>query len=148
MLINPLQFNFKKRLEKSKKNSTFAVTERTQTRSIDRHGDPLGLTVVHDPETSSPIDIIFVHGLGGTSRATWSKGRDPELCWPERWLPSEPGIQKTRIFSFGYNANFSATGPTPITGIVDFAKDLLYSMKFAKDGHLEDLELGQVRTDS
>lgn len=85
-----------------------------------------------------------MHGLGGTSRATWAKERDPEYCWPEKWLPFEPGIQSARILSFGYNANFAATGPAPITGIADFARDLLYSMKFAKDENLEELELGQV----
>jgi hypothetical protein len=92
------------------------------------------------------LDIIFVHGLGGTSRATWSKGRDPEFFWPEKWLPTEPAISSARILSFGYNANFAATGAAPITGIVDFAKDLLYAMKFAKDGELNELELGTVNT--
>ena len=100
--------------------------------------------MIHEPETSPPLDIIFVHGLGGTSRSTWAKGRDPEYCWPQKWLPFEPGIRTARILSFGYNANFAATGAAPITGIADFAKDLLYAMKFAKDEFLEELELGQV----
>ncbi|KAE8453869.1 hypothetical protein EG329_007645 [Mollisiaceae sp. DMI_Dod_QoI] len=110
----------------------------------DRRKDPLGLTVIHEPEISPPLDIIFVHGLGGTSKATWARGRDLKYFWPERWLPFEPGIQAARILSFGYNANFAATGPSPITGIADFAKDLLYSMKFAKDEYLEELEVGEV----
>ncbi|TAQ86948.1 hypothetical protein B7494_g4728 [Chlorociboria aeruginascens] len=126
-------------------NSTFIVPvkSRSRSRSLQRPNDPLGLTVVHEPETSPPLDIIFVHGLGGTSRATWSKGRDIEYFWPEKWLPLEPGIRTARILTFGYNASFSSTGPAPITGIADFAKDLLYSMKFAKDQHLEELEIGQ-----
>lgn len=124
--------------------SSFRVAERSPSRSAKRREDPLGLTVVYEPETSPPLDIIFVNGLGGTSRATWAKERDPEYCWPEKWLPFEPGIQSARILSFGYNANFAATGPAPITGIADFARDLLYSMKFAKDENLEELELGQV----
>lgn len=89
--------------------------------------------------------MIFVHGLGGTSRATWAKGRDLNFFWPQRWLPFEPGIRDARILSFGYNANFAATGSAPITGIADFAKDLLYSMKYAKCEDLEELELGRVR---
>jgi pimeloyl-ACP methyl ester carboxylesterase len=122
--------------------STFNVAVRSRSRSSNRANDPLGLTVVHQPETSPSLDIIFVHGLGGTSRATWSKDRDPDYFWPERWLPTEPAIRHARILSFGYNANFAQTGSTPITGIVDFAKDLLYAMKFAKDGELNELELG------
>jgi len=125
-------------------NSTFDVAVRSRSRSSNRAQDPLGLTVIYQPETSPPLDIIFVHGLGGTSRATWSKGRNPEFFWPEKWLPTEPAISSARILSFGYNANFAATGPTPITGIVDFAKELLYAMKFAKDGELNELELGKV----
>jgi hypothetical protein len=82
--------------------------------------------------------------LGGTSKATWAKGRNPEYFWPEKWLSFEPGIRTARVLSFGYNANFASTGPTPITGIADFAKDLLYSMKFAKDSYLEELDIGQV----
>lgn len=88
--------------------------------------------------------MIFVHGLGGTSRATWAKGRDTKYCWPQEWLPVEPGIGVARILSFGYNANFAAAGPAPIASIADFARDLLYAMKYAKSEDLEELELGQV----
>jgi hypothetical protein len=113
-------------------------------RLLDRYSDPLGLTILHEPETTPSLDIIFVHGLGGTSRATWSKGHDPEFFWPHKWLPLEPGIQSARISSFGYNANFATAGPTPITNITDFARDLLYAMKFAKDPELEEANIGEV----
>ncbi|OQE46137.1 hypothetical protein PENCOP_c001G06589 [Penicillium coprophilum] len=116
---------------------------RSQSVSTNRRNDPLGLTVVYEPESSPSLDIIFVHGLGGTSRATWARGQDPEYFWPEKWLPLEPGIRMARILSFGYNANWASTGPTPITGITDFAKDLLFWMKFGKGEGLEELELGQ-----
>ncbi|MCJ1378262.1 hypothetical protein MMC17_001359 [Xylographa soralifera] len=121
-------------------SSTFGIPSQT----ADRRNDPLGLIVIHEPETLPPLDIIFVHGLGGTSRATWAKGQDLEYFWPQKWLPFEPGIRTARILSFGYNAHFAATGPAPITGIADFARDLLYSMKFAKDEQLEELEIGQA----
>lgn len=49
-----------------------------------------------------------------------------------------------RILSFGYDASWSARGPMPITSIADFAKDLLFAMKFAKNENLEELNLGQV----
>ncbi|KAJ5185120.1 Cytochrome cd1-nitrite reductase-like C-terminal heme d1 [Penicillium cf. griseofulvum] len=123
-------------------NSTFGLPSRNVSVSSDRRNDPLGLTVLYEPESSPSLDIIFVHGLGGTSRATWARGRDPEYFWPEKWLPLEPGIRMARILSFGYNATWASTGSAPITGITDFAKDLLYSMKFAKGKKLEELELG------
>lgn len=125
-------------------SSTFRLSSRSRSRSSDRREDPLGLTVIHEPSTAPLCDIIFIHGLGGTSRATWAKGRDPKFFWPQRWLPYEPGIGDARILSFGYNANFAAAGPAPITGIADFAKDLLHSMKYAKNEELEELNLGRV----
>jgi hypothetical protein len=82
--------------------------------------------------------------LGGTSRFTWSKDHNLEYFWPEKYLPAEPEIRYARLLSFGYDANFKAAGPTPITGIADFATSLLYSMKFAKGQALEELDLGQV----
>jgi hypothetical protein len=117
---------------------------RSRSRSADRSLDPLGLSVVYEPATDPSLDIIFVHGLGGTSRATWSYNRDPEFFWPQKWLPSEPDIQTARILSFGYNAAFATPGPAPITGISDFAKDLLFGMKFAKNERLEELGIGEV----
>jgi hypothetical protein len=108
--------------------------------------DPLGLTVVYEPEASPTLDIIFVYGLGGSSRASWAKGRDLEFFWPGKWLPDEPGLSSARILTFGYNADFAATGTAPIMSIVDFAKDLLYAMRFGESEGTRTLELGKVIT--
>ena len=89
------------------------------------------------------VDIVFVHGLGGTSRKTWSKNEDPELFWPSKFLPFEPGFCSTRIFSFGYNSNFRKVGNVS-TSILDFAKDLLFDLKYAKDEEKKDLDVGNV----
>ncbi|KAL8781300.1 MAG: hypothetical protein Q9213_006075 [Squamulea squamosa] len=105
--------------------------------------DPLGLTLIYDPGSPPSIDIIFVHGLGGTSRQTWSRNKSPDLFWPHKWLPIEPEIQTARILSFGYNASFSATGPPSLASISDFAKDLLYGMKFGKDDAMKELGIGK-----
>ncbi len=126
------------------KSSPLGLRTNSRSRLADRSLDPLGLSVLYEPETDPSLDIIFVHGLGGTSRATWCHNRDPEFFWPQKWLPSEPDIQTARILSFGYNANFAAPGPAPITGISDFAKDLLFGMKFAKNERLEELGIGEV----
>lgn len=105
---------------------------------------PLGLNVVHNPENGYTVDIVFIHGLGGASHKTWSKNQDPELFWPSNFLPQEPHICKARILTFGYNANFRAVGRVS-TSILDFAKDLLFDLKFAKDERRnEDLNIGHV----
>ncbi|KAI9369763.1 hypothetical protein BJX61DRAFT_545262 [Aspergillus egyptiacus] len=123
--------------------SAFKLPPRNPPLPTDRRKDPHGLSVVYEPETTRSLDIIFVHGLGGTSRATWARDRDPQYFWPGKWLPFEPGIRMARILSFGYDASWNSTGPTPIVGIADFARDLLYCMKFGKDDNLEELELGK-----
>jgi hypothetical protein len=109
---------------------------------------PPGLHVIYQPPAAALLDIIFVHGLGGASRKTWSKLQDPSLFWPGQWLPLEADICDARILSFGYNASFRAGGPKNISNVADFAKGLLFDMKFGKDGHAEDLEIGRVSKES
>jgi serine/threonine protein kinase len=126
--------------------SKFAV--RTPPRSVAPSYDPLGLTVIYQPESQPSLDIIFVHGINGTSRSSWSKDRDPEYFWPGKWLPFEPHISSARIISFGYRSNFASTDGSTDIGIADFAKDLLFEMKFARNGASTELELGKVKTPS
>ncbi|KAL9122773.1 MAG: hypothetical protein Q9187_000671 [Circinaria calcarea] len=113
-------------------------------RSQERKKDPLGLTVLFAPQAPRSADIIFIHGLGGTSFQTWSKNRDPELCWPQKWLPLDHEICTARILTFGYNAHFSSTGPNSINGISDFAKALLFDMKYGKNEDSENLGIGDA----
>lgn len=104
---------------------------------------PLGLNVVYTPDNGHKADIVFVHGLGGTSRWTWSNNRDPELFWPLTFLPLEPDLCLARILTFGYDASFQKTGSIT-TSVLDFAKDLLFDLKYAKDQGLNDLNMGSV----
>ncbi|KAI0467756.1 hypothetical protein F4859DRAFT_492567 [Xylaria cf. heliscus] len=97
------------------------------------NSEPLGLKVVHRPSTTRCVDIIFVHGLGGASRRTWSKYGDPSLFWPGTFLPFEPDIKEARILTFGYNSNFRPGSGKSTMSILDFAKELLYDMKYAID---------------
>jgi WD40 repeat protein/pimeloyl-ACP methyl ester carboxylesterase len=103
-----------------------------------------GLRVLYQPRSVPVADIVFVHGLGGDIQNTWSKDHDPKLFWPQLWLPLEPDIGKARILSFGYNASFHGRTPRGIHNITDFAKELLYDMKFGKDKSGEDLEMGGI----
>jgi hypothetical protein len=115
----------------------------TQNSNVTEAG-PLGLHVIHAPQDGRhKADIVFVHGLGGTSRNTWSKHRKPELFWPLQFLPREPDIGQTRILTFGYNSNFSRRGSVSVS-ILDFAKDLLFDLKYAKNDQTEELRIGSV----
>lgn len=107
--------------------------------------DPLGLHLIHRPDNAVPkADIVFIHGLGGTSRSTWSKNRDPDLFWPLRFLPLEQDICNMRIFTYGYNAEVMKAGGRSSTSILDFAKNLLYDMRFFIDDAEADLRIGKV----
>jgi len=86
------------------------------------HKGPLGLTTLYEPPLPAIADIIFVHGMNGGSRSTWSKGNDPHLYWPSEWLPTDAKFQDVRIHSFGY---VSKSGAESILNINDFAKLLL-----------------------
>jgi hypothetical protein len=83
---------------------------------------PLGLNTLYDPPLPAIADLIFVHGFAGGSRSTWSKNHDPNLFWPQEWLPKDNKFQDVRIHSFGYNTNWEKDS---ILNIYDFAKSLL-----------------------
>lgn len=103
----------------------------------------LGLNVVYTPNHGHKADIVFIHGLGGTSRWTWSKNKDPELFWPLTFLALEPDLCLARILTFGYNATLRKAGVAR-QSVLDFAKDLLFDLKYAKDQRKEDLNMGSV----
>ena len=140
--------------------STSGVTNRRRDASVSvrdtggnnvqqgRHSDadpgPLGLNVVYSPEGGKHrADIVFVHGLGGTSRLTWSKHKNPDLFWPLHFLPLEPDVSQARILTFGYNANFQRRARVSVS-VLDFAKDLLFDLKYAKDRGKGELDIGSV----
>lgn len=107
-------------------------------RSQDRRNDPLGISVLHEPDIPRKVDVLFIHGLGGTSIRSWCKSRDPEFLWPKLWLPYEPGLSSARILTFGYNAHFASTKGSSSQTIGDFATDLLFRMKYG-DAETESL---------
>jgi WD40 repeat protein len=94
--------------------------------------------VLHTPPERT-IDILFIHGLGGTSLRTWCRDRDLDNLWPKLWLPDE--LPTARILTFGYNANFSSRKEQTSCTIGDFATDLLFRMKY---GENTPERLGQV----
>lgn len=107
-------------------------------RSQHRRDDPLGLLVLHTPPERT-IDILFIHGLGGTSLRSWCSDRNLDNLWPKLWLPDE--LPTARILTFGYNAHFSSKKEQVSCTIGDFANDLLFRMKY---GENTPERLGQV----
>ncbi|EHK15423.1 uncharacterized protein TRIVIDRAFT_132216, partial [Trichoderma virens Gv29-8] len=96
--------------------------------SVSRPKGPMGLNTLYDPGEIALVDVIFVHGLGGDSKKTWSGSRDAESFWPQDWLPNDPSFKTARIHSFGYDANWRDRSLS-ILSIHDFGQDLLGEMK-------------------
>ncbi|KXX78477.1 Vegetative incompatibility protein HET-E-1 [Madurella mycetomatis] len=90
---------------------------------LDDPKGPLGLNLLHHP-LEPTVDFIFVHGLGGGSRKTWSK--TDSLChyWPAEWLPRDPAFEGVRIHSYGYNSDW-AKGNENCLNIHHIGKSLL-----------------------
>ncbi len=96
---------------------------RRQSERVDEVRGPLGLNLLYAP--SEPlIDFIFVHGLRGGSRKTWSKTEDINHYWPQQWLPLEPRFKNVRIHSFGYNSDWGERKGSSLT-VHDFGQALL-----------------------
>lgn len=103
--------------------------------------DPLGLTLIHSAEEPL-VDMIFIHGLGGTSRGTWSWERDTRNFWPS-WLVDDVELSRSRIFTFGYFANF--LGVQSSFNILDFSKELLFKMRtFSSEFEVNKSPIGKV----
>ena len=124
--------------------STYPEASSDRSEIPSKVADPLGLRVLYDPEHARKADIIFVHGLGGTSRLTWSKYKNLDLFWPLKFLPLEPDLCDARILTFGYNGNFFRANTRTSATVLDFAKDLLYDLKYTKNVDRHDLEIGNV----
>ncbi|RXG47823.1 hypothetical protein VDGE_04224 [Verticillium dahliae] len=75
-------------------------------------------------------------------RLTWAWERDLSLFWPKEWLPLEPELGDARIFSFGYDANFTKSTQDTLN-IKAFAEQLLNAMTFGR-GEYEDWDIGKV----
>ena len=67
--------------------------------------------------------IIFVHGLRGHCRETWTKD---DVCWPKELLSKEPALSHIRVLTFGYDANIvKLMGCASLSSLFDHSIDLL-----------------------
>ena len=107
----------------------FSLDKKVPDDALDTAGKgPLGLTTLHSPGPGhAPVaDIIFVHGLNGGSRSTWSRDNSPQHFWPGEWLPKEEAFKNVRVHTFGYPADITRES---ILNIRDFARSLLAAVK-------------------
>jgi hypothetical protein len=83
---------------------------------------------LHEPTTwpANPIQIIFVHGLGGSKKETWTDSK--ANFWPA-WLSDEDGLENVRVAMFGYKATFNILAPNTNLSIPTFANQLLRKME-------------------
>lgn len=91
------------------KGSSSANTVSTITVTNDGVDDTkgcLGLNLLFSP-VEPLLDFIFVHGLGGGSRKTWSISSSVSHYWPQEWLPKDPDFKNVRIHSFGYDSDWA-----------------------------------------
>lgn len=94
---------------------------------------PLGLILLFSPEQPL-IDLIFVHGLGGGSRKTWSKTASASHYWPKEWLPRDPAFKNVRVHSFGYDSDW-IKGRANCLDINHFARSLLGELSTSPHFH-------------
>ncbi|CAH0017931.1 unnamed protein product [Clonostachys rhizophaga] len=84
---------------------TLSSTSTTSGDQAEGVKGPLGLSLLYSP-TAPEIDFIFVHGLGGNSRKTWSKSSLQSHFWPKEWLSKDPAFKNVRIHSYGYDSYY------------------------------------------
>jgi hypothetical protein len=94
------------------------------------HGQ-YGLSLLYAPPLPL-LELIFVHGLRGGSRKTWSKTKDPLSFWPKEWLPRDPEFKNARIYSFGYNSDWWDREES-VLSLYDFGNYLLSEMMNSPD---------------
>lgn len=124
-------FNRKRKENPELSHSSDSATKRQRTTetssSISLSEYPIGLRVLHEPKTDTNIkkvSIVFVHGLGGSVKETWTHNPS-NTFWPTL-LHEDDRFANARILTFGYDANFTNIfTANNVLGITDFANQLL-----------------------
>ena len=91
-------------------------------------GDGCGLAILRSPPSphdslDPPVNIVYVHGLGGPVRNVWTDV-ESGCFWP-LWLPEINSLKNARIMVFGYDSGSKGLlTPTNGLDISSFAKQL------------------------
>ena len=116
-----------------------SLMESPQVKRFDRNSqssahpaDKLELQVLVEPTSSvDSTNIVFIHGLGGTSCGTWTN-EGTNFFWPAS-LPKAMGLEDLRVMTFGYNATWQSLWKVwhgkPQLDIADFSSQLLNSLR-------------------
>lgn len=75
-----------------------------------------GLTEVFapTPPASAQVDLVFVHGLNGDPKNTWTS-KASKSFWPRDLLPEFIKDQKARVLVYGYDADVASLGSVGAT---------------------------------
>lgn len=92
--------------ERQKLEALVIVSQRAQ-KQTSRGINAFGLTEVFAPSTEASVDVVFVHGIFGHPKDTWTCD-DTDVFWPAELLPSILDDEGTRIMTYGYEAGASA----------------------------------------
>jgi hypothetical protein len=114
-------------LERSLAGLSSAIPAERIDDTADAFIGPYGLNLLYAPPVPL-LNFIFVHGLRGGSRKTWSKTSNSLSYWPKEWLPRDPAFKNVRIFSFGYNSDWGDRKDS-VLNIHDFGKSLLSEIR-------------------
>jgi len=87
--------------KKSPKQAALTATEEMEGASTK---GTYGLEVCHD-NPNAVADIIFVHGLTGNRKNTWTHKGNDKIFWPGDLLPQE--LPSVRVMTYGYDADIA-----------------------------------------
>jgi hypothetical protein len=96
----------------------------------------LGISTLSHPlnPNAKAINLVFVHGLGGSPQVTWSHANGSWLSWLPNWLREEEGLDNVRIATFGYDADYrNVLAAKNGLGITEFAQQLLDGLDLFDD---------------
>ncbi|KAH6689450.1 hypothetical protein F5X68DRAFT_253779 [Plectosphaerella plurivora] len=95
--------------------------------------EPHGLFILHPPPEVGAnaegfqVDIVAVHGLNGTARATWRDAASGKF-WLQDFLPLT--MPSARVMTYGYDSGLAFSRST--AGIENFAQDLLNRLRMTR----------------
>ena len=88
--------------ERQKIEALLIISERV-TKQSKVKVNPFGLTEVFAASARPSVDVVFVHGIFGHPKDTWTCD-ETDVFWPAELLPPILEDEGTRILTYGYEA--------------------------------------------
>ena len=88
--------------ERKKLEALLIISHRAKARS-ERIIRPIGLTEIFSPSVPASVDVVFVHGIFGHPKETWTCD-DTDVFWPAELLPPILENETSRVLTYGYDA--------------------------------------------